>query len=139
MTMPAGKYYVGDLCYVLHSEWDECCDLFFRDRNGGCNQGEFNLSDGRRFASYNTMYGDGSYTDMNGRGYSVDAGLIGCILLSDIDLTNKDNFLQGGQIVDFDEEFTTSTYEGNISFGDLVIPTGEDECFDEEDYWEVED
>jgi hypothetical protein len=29
MTMPAGRYYIGDLCYVMHPEWSECCDLFF--------------------------------------------------------------------------------------------------------------
>ena len=31
---PAGKYYVGDLCYVMHDEWDEVCGLFFKGRDG---------------------------------------------------------------------------------------------------------
>ena len=39
---PAGKYYVGDLCYVMHDEWDEVCGLFFKGRDDhGCNQGVF--------------------------------------------------------------------------------------------------
>lgn len=25
--MKAGTYYVGDLCYVLHEDWDEVCSL----------------------------------------------------------------------------------------------------------------
>ena len=25
MTMKAGTYYIGDLCYVMHKEWDEVC------------------------------------------------------------------------------------------------------------------
>jgi hypothetical protein len=32
MTMPAGRYYIGDLCYVMHDEWDEACALFFPDQ-----------------------------------------------------------------------------------------------------------
>ena len=41
---PAGKYYVGDLCYVMHDEWDEVCGLFFKGRDDhGCNQGMFEL------------------------------------------------------------------------------------------------
>lgn len=28
-TMPAGRYYVGDLCYVMDDVWDEVCDLMF--------------------------------------------------------------------------------------------------------------
>ena len=25
VTFKAGKYYLGDLCYVMHGEWDEFC------------------------------------------------------------------------------------------------------------------
>ena len=37
--MPAGKYYVGDLCYVMtDAEWDEMCGLFCLGRDDhGCN------------------------------------------------------------------------------------------------------
>ena len=27
--MRSGTYYVGDLCYVMHPQWDEVCDLMF--------------------------------------------------------------------------------------------------------------
>lgn len=133
--LPAGKYYVGDLCYVMHKEWDEVCSLFFKGRDDhGCNEGEFNLKDGRRFASYNTKYGDGGYYDQFGDEYSVDAGLIGCIALNDIDLKDDDNYLDGGQIIEFKSDFTVSgsqglsrrDWDGVIRIGHIVIKTDDD-------------
>jgi hypothetical protein len=133
---PAGKYYVGDLCYVMHDEWDEVCGLFFEGRDDhGCNQGMFKLKDGRTFASFNTKYGDGAYFDQNGEEYGVDAGLIGCIALNDIDLNADGNFTRGGQIIQFDSDFTVSggdsyenrrDWDGVIRIGHIVIRT--DDC-----------
>ena len=41
MTMPAGRYYIGDLCYVMSDEeWDEFCSLTIKDNK--CFDGEFN-------------------------------------------------------------------------------------------------
>lgn len=140
--MPAGKYYVGDLCYVMHDEWDEVCSLFFAGRTDhGCNEGEFNLRDGRRFVSYNTKWGDGGYRDQYGKEYSVDAGLIGCIRVEDVDLNHSSNFISGGQIVEFTQEFTCSgrteddrrDWDGVIRIGHLRINTDGDDEY-EEDY-----
>lgn len=133
--MEAGTYYVGDLCYVMHEDWDEFCDLTIKGHD--CVDGEFVMKDGRRFASYGTMFGDGSYSDQKGREYSIDAGLIGCILLSDLDLLNPDNFVHCGQIVTFDQPFTTSggrgqaNWDGVIQIGNISIATGDDP---EDDY-----
>lgn len=136
--MQAGYYYVGDLCYVLDEEWDEVCDLFTRGRNDhGCNEGEFTLKDGRRFVSYNTMYGDGSYEDQYGNDYGVDAGLIGCIRIDDIGLDpatfegkGDGHPHNGGQIFEFNEDFVCSgrqdqgrDWDGIIRIGDLRIET----------------
>ena len=82
--MKAGTYYVGDLCYVMHGEWDEFCNLTIVGQK--VLDGEFNLADGRRFATFTTQWGDGTYQDQQGREYSVDAGLIGCIALENIDV-----------------------------------------------------
>lgn len=132
--LPAGKYYVGDLCYVMHEEWDEACSLFFKDRTDhGCNEGEFTLKDGRRFVSINTKFGDGEYYDQFGNSYGVDAGLIGCIKLDDIDMNCDDNFVRGGQVIDFPHDFEC-TYElinGTIVIGHIRIET--DPAY-EEDY-----
>ena len=143
--MPAGRYYVGDLCYVMHPEWDEACDHFFAGRNdGGCNDGVFILKDGRRYAAFSTMYGDGTYNDQLGHSYSVDAGLIGCIRVEDIRDETYDNLLDLGAIVEFSEPFEvsggrgTEGWDGMIKIGFLEIATGDEYDEDEEDYDESE-
>jgi hypothetical protein len=132
MTMPAGKYYVGDLCYVMHECWDEVCGLFFKGRtDGGCNEGEFVLKDGRRFVSYNTKWGDGGYYDQNGNEYSVDAGLIGCIRVDDIDFTHEENRMDGGEVWEFRTDFNHAggrseqgrDWDGVIQIGHVSIST----------------
>lgn len=133
--MKAGVYYVGDLCYVLHEVWDEVCEEVIKDNE--CLEGEFKLPDGRKFAMYNTYWGDGEYRDREGLTYDVDAGSIGCILLSDIDLQADGNFLTGGQIVTFDRDFYTANDEGTLKFGEVTINTrngnDDDYCYEEED------
>jgi hypothetical protein len=128
--MKSGTYYVGDLCYVLHDEWDEVCQLTI---NHNCAiGGEFNLKDGRRFAMYNTMYGDGTYHDQQGKEYWVDSGSIGCILMRDIDLAQLDNNVQGGALYDFDQDFYTGEQDGKIMFHKISINT--DDIVEEEEY-----
>lgn len=122
--MKAGTYYVGDLCYVLHEDWDEVCSLIIDNENRCCLDGEFNLKDGRRFAVYSTAYGNGTYCDQNGRKYSVDAGIIGCILLDDVDLNAVRNDIDGGNIIKFAKEFYTSSDGQNIKIGNVTVYTG---------------
>ena len=129
--MKAGTYYLGDLCYVLHDEWDEVCSIIIDDNR--CLDGEFTLKDGRRFAIYGTAYGDGTYKDQSGNEYGVDSGSIGCILLSDIDLDSEGNFLTGGNIVPFGNDFYTGEQDGKIMFGSLSIDTDPEEDDEEED------
>lgn len=142
MTMPAGKYYVGDLCYVMHDEWDECCGLFFKDRSDhSCNDGEFNLKDGRRFASFTTKWGDGEYRDQYGNRYGVDAGLIGCIRVEDIDLEHPENFTRAGTIIEFKSDFSVSggrndqgrDWDGVIRIGHVKIETDPQYSYEEEE------
>lgn len=136
--MPAGKYYLGDLCYVMHEQWDEVCSLLFAGRDDhNCNQGEFMLKDGTRFAMYNTAYGDGTFDDQNGRSYGVDSGSIGCILMEDIDINHPDNFVGDGQTVTFNQDFYTSYQNGKIMIGHLAIDT--DPVYNDEDEEEYED
>lgn len=135
MTMPAGEYYIGDLCYVMHDEWNEVCDYIcdFAD-SGKTTEGEFTLKDGRRFAVYDTAYGDGVYYDQYGNDYGVDAGVIGCILTSDISESDKKN-IPDGHVHLFEKEFPTYTDHGKLYFGDVVVDTDpEYEEDDEADY-----
>ena len=141
MTMPAGRYYIGDLCYVMHDEWDEVCNLFFPpgDNIGRGREGEFVLKDGRRFASFGTAYGDGTYRSNIGTSHSVDSGSIGCILVSDI----RDNTYslarleELGAIVEFDQPFEVLEDAGLLIFGHVHIETdgldNDYDCFDDEE------
>lgn len=139
MLMPAGKYYVGDLCYVMHGEWDECCGLFFEGRTDhGCNEGVFQLKDGRKFATFNTAYGDGCYVDQKRREYGVDSGGIGCIRVEDIDFVSElkwgSNDTAGGQVIEFKHDFPVWKKDGVLYFGDVAIDTaGNGDDYDYED------
>ena len=121
--MPAGKYYVGDLCYVMHDVWNEFCNITIQYND--VLDGVFSFSDGRKFATFGTAYGAGCYFDGVGREYSVDAGLIGCIRVEDI--TDPDASLSGGNIVVFDKDFLVGSDDGIIYFGDLEINTSLEE------------
>jgi hypothetical protein len=134
MTMPAGKYYIGDLCYAMtEKEWDEFCSITIA-ANDVLN-GEFQLPDGRRFATYCTKWGDGTYSDNRGNSYPVDAGLIGCFLVADINPEKLENALDLGTVIDFDRDFTTESDSGMIRIGSVMIDTDpEPEDADEDDY-----
>jgi hypothetical protein len=143
--MPAGKYYIGDLCYVMNDdEWSECVDLFFPPNEqgfpGGA-EGEFTLKDGRRFASFGTAYGDGTYRSSINTFHSVDSGSIGCIRVEDIRANKYEDIETLGAIVEFDQPFEVSADQGLLIFGNVEIETADDDeeyddeesdCFDEE-------
>lgn len=133
MSMPAGKYYVGDLCYVLNreNEWDQFCNITIQGNR--VVDGEFEMPDGRRFATYSTAYGDGEYFDGQGNSYGVDAGLIGCILMSDIPHVSEAEAAKCGAVVEFKNEFGTGSYEGTIFFGSVRIDTNPEYADEEGD------
>ena len=132
MSMPKGKYYIGDLCYVMtDEEWEEFRSVTTIEMAAGskCNDGEFKMKDGRRFATYGTAYGDGEYNDQYGHTYLVDAGLIGCILMQDIRAKKYENLLDLGSIIEFPDSFLTEggsderDWNGTIRFGHVYIET----------------
>jgi hypothetical protein len=127
--MQAGKYYVGDLCYVLDDdEWDEVCSIIIQGNK--VIDGEFELKDGRKFAIYSTAYGDGLYNDYYANEYSVDSGSIGCIKVEDIkNVKDKIDIELLGATVDFEIDFVTGggrgtkDWNGTIQFGSIAIET----------------
>ena len=140
MTMPAGKYYIGDLCYVMHPEWKEVCELFFPANHPPRGvEGEFTLKDGRRFASFATAYGDGGYRSNIGTSHSVDAGIIGCIRVEDIRDDDADDMETLGAIVEFTKPFEVSSDGSSLVFGHVVIETGFDDDEEEEDCFSDEE
>lgn len=135
--MKAGKYYVGDLCYVFNREdWDEVCNLTIN--GNACLEGEFNLPDGRRFAMFGTAWGDGEYEDQNGHKYSVDSGTIGCTLVENISAEKYSNLEELGRIVVFDKDFKVSEDHGTINIGNLNIETNPDYQDNDEEECEEE-
>ena len=132
--MRPGRYYVGDLCYVMHPQWNEVCNLMFATDGGGVLNGEFNLANGVRFSVQSTAYGDGTYFDEEGRKYPVDAGVIGCIRVEDV--YDPEWWLEGVNEVEFVYPFTIQYDLGTILFVEhmpdgskevaLVIETAEE-------------
>lgn len=134
--MQAGKYYVGDLCYVMNDdEWEQVCARTIQGKSFA--DGEFELNDGRKFAIYGTSWGDGGYQDYYGNEYSVDSGSIGCIKLEDIKAEKYGDIERLGAIVEFETNFVTGGgrgtkgWNGIIQFGRIAIET--DPVYDEDE------
>lgn len=133
--MPAGQYYIGDLCYTElgadDAVWAQVCALSFTDsgRNGEVQA----LSDGRQFILLGTAHGDGTYPMRDAQGLtaahlSVDAGSIGCILLSDIGGTQYER--SDGFEATFTEDFMVSGTNGVMRFGEFEVDTTDYEAND---------
>lgn len=131
--MPAGEYYVGDLCYVFEDdEWSK----FLTDASAQAPEGQhwsaitvgaFAL--GNNYIWYHgTAYGDGCYCDQDGHIYGVDAGILGVFpvsLIAGLEIDADINTL--GKIHKFDQDFLVSYEGGTFKFGHLTIPTGDEE------------
>lgn len=96
-TLPAGKYYIGDICYFLK---DKTYDQIY----GGTHY-ESGLytrkADGAVFMVDNTAYGDGLYKGTDDYEYGVDAGIIGIVSRSLG--PEKDDDMYGGTFNTFKE------------------------------------
>lgn len=109
------------------------------DKNEGEWAGVFTLN-GKKLAIYNTLYGDGQYTDSQGRVYLVDSGTIGIVLVDDDQaevagghLHNVTESAISRFSVDDDGTFFVGTLDGEV-----LIRTGYEEEEDYDDYEESE-
>jgi hypothetical protein len=115
MKLKAGKYYVGDPCYVLQgkqSAWMkvlEASDYFNKPYT----------KKGKTAVAFGTAYGDGEYYDQDGNAYPVDAGLIGVVPVSMA--TRKKP--TGVHLVDFKKPFECEQDGSVLKFGHIVIDT----------------
>lgn len=122
VTVPAGRYFLGDPCYAVPNEyWGpllDSCDFFDGSPVGQAN--------GSQVLAFGTAWGDGTYNDQHGNSYPVDAGLIG---LTPIALAQqRDDFDQLeslGHIVDFERPTTCTKEAGVLTFGKYAIDTDE--------------
>ena len=133
--MEPGTYYVGDLCYVLNDSWDEFCSITIKDEE--CLSGGFRFKDGREFVTFQTIYGDGTYRDRDGREYPVDAGLIGCVRVEDMDCEDID-VCDGGHIIAFAKPFVCERVGTELYFGKIAIDLDPSDYDDDDAYNEDE-
>ena len=118
MILQKGVYYIGDLCYVMDQEWEELCDLI--EGNQYPDEGAYRFTDGRRFAIFNTAFGDGEYYDKEERSYPVDSGTLGCIKVDDL-TKEVDEAL--GNVVEMPHDFYCYSDGKTIYFGHVAIRT----------------
>ena len=125
-TLPAGRYYIGDLCYVLG---DNIYDNIFGGT--GYESGIYEeKGTGRTFLVNSTAYGDGEYEGDDGNKFAVDAGIIG---ICSEDLMAKDD--GGGHMYTFKTPVECKFRGGRFSFfwnsyESLVIDTtGYDDAY----------
>jgi hypothetical protein len=128
--MEPGRYYVGDLCYVMDDSWNEVCELTSNEHN--VLDGGFRLRDGREFVIFTTKWGDGTYLDKEGREYPVDAGLIGCIRVEDMDVYPVE-VCDDGHMIEFLKPFICEKVDGVIYFGKIAIDTDPADYDEEEE------
>jgi hypothetical protein len=116
--LPAGKYIIGDPCYLFNDNWsDILCDNDYFE----CDLDK-QVINGLGIAVMPTEHGDGGYFDSDNFEYSVDAGLIGVmpyeLLYFDNEMTETE-LLSGNlmRVMEFTSPILveTSDYELRIS------------------------
>ena len=124
-TFPAGKYYIGDLCYVLpDSIYEnvfggyEYANGLYRNNNAGSTQ---------IFMIGGTSDGDGKYDGSDGNSFCVDAGIIGICPVSMIAKEKESSAKRCGHIYNFDTQVRATFSRGVFVFTSthsrLVIDT----------------
>lgn len=128
-TFPAGKYYIGDPCYVVAN--DDWIPLLNNTGCLGCDdspnydEGLFTYKGKQCFAS-GTAYGDGCYSDNRGHAYGVDSGMIG-ILPEEVCTFGQTVSNEFDNVFEFKHEFEVWEQNGMFFFGKIVIDTGDEQ------------
>lgn len=136
-TFSAGRYYIGDPCYVIEDEnWDNVLKetgCFGYEPFSGIDENYYHLN-GKVCWAHSTAWGDGTYFDNKGEEYWVDAGLLGVIPAEALE--GDLEFRGGYGFTNFDKPFTVEYDEGTFKIGDIIIPTDdtkEEPVFEEDD------
>lgn len=114
MIFKAGKYYIGDPCYVLNEELIKFDNL----------KDDKILKIGEDFIFLDkTTYGDGFYEDNFENKYSIDSGMLSVI---PVNLIEKHENISLGKIVYFDKNFEVKSNEGVFYIGNIIVDTNND-------------
>lgn len=129
IMMPKGQYYIGDLCYVIRSEWSEVVDKYFKSQKDDPQRiiHKLNIAEEPKLSLVMFYTGsDGSYTILNGEpnkptSISVDSGTVGIV---DTQMLNPDILKENeqlGHVVEFTEDFAINVSKDGIDIGGLKI------------------
>ncbi len=119
--LPAGKYFIGDPCYVFNDDtWDTLCEKHL----DAMSTGEIFEFNGHQVWSHSTAYGDGVYGDQNGAEYGVDAGLLGIVPIALIEDPAGEEL---GTMIEFQRSVVVSYENGTFYIGHITIKTGNDD------------
>jgi hypothetical protein len=106
-TLPAGRYFIGDLCYAMKKS---IYQGVFGDT--GYASGHYKIVAGE-FMVGRTAYGDGSYMGSNDFEYGVDAAIIGIASMS---VCNPEEEVYGGTLHTFTEPVECVFRNGLFTF-----------------------
>lgn len=125
-----GKYYVGDLCYVIgrnrtkdKDDWMEFLEeSYWKVATDTCAGGPVEYKGHKGFAAY-TYFGDGCYFDEEGNEFGVDAGMIGIIPVEACEVP-EDQMNSLGHVFEFKKPIHCFRDEhGVFSFDSDIIVT----------------
>ena len=116
VTLPKGKYFIGDPGYAVTENWDEFCDKSFEKET----MSEY--KDTPMFC-HSTAYGDGVYRGSNKFKYGVDAGIIGAVPMSLVTETDGKELKRLGTITNFPKAFEVYFDNGVFYIGHIEIDT----------------
>lgn len=123
--MPKGKYFIGDLSYILPNEiYNNYIDSSVSEDSVV----RVTTESGKEFLSYFglTFDSEGVFKDNQGKKYKISTGMIGIVQLYDQDMISNANRLMAdglAQIVEFDEEISVSSEAGIFYFGHIIVDT----------------
>jgi len=132
---PAGKYYIGDPCYVVpEDKWMSLLDetgFFGLPKlvpTGFFDDGVF-LYNGKKCFATSTKYGDGSYEIRNDYDEYIDSVMVdsGSIAIMPIDALENPAVAW----IDIKQSFIVYEDNGIFYFGEFIIDTANDEEDDE--------
>lgn len=132
-TLPPGKYWIGDLSYVMKKRWGDFCEKIELDEDAKNAEYPQEVKKEGPFCWYHfTETGDGCYEALKNTlpkaqvpdsGFFVDAGLIGIVPFDLTDSLSAD--YSSGMTVTFADEVKCSYEDGLFHFksgrGGLVI------------------
>lgn len=145
VTLPSGEYIVGDLCHFLPEAIYNPVVV-----SGGVGARivtfEYDKQHVALYMFYDyTALGDGEYNDENGNVYYVDAGIIGCLRVSDLPTSLRNEMVLRAEdcahLVTMKSTFKPCCDTGVFSIGHISINTYHifDDSDDDDGFVDYED